>query len=50
MAKTCSKEDFKKYTKGMDIFHEIDVSALFEGMDEGNWGIGMDWSTINLNL
>jgi hypothetical protein len=22
---------------------------LFEGMDEGNWGIGMDWSTIDLN-
>jgi hypothetical protein len=29
---------------------EIDFSALFEGMDEGNWDIGMDWSTIDLNL
>jgi hypothetical protein len=29
---------------------EIDFSALFEGADEGNRGIGMDWSTINLNL
>jgi hypothetical protein len=29
---------------------EIDSSALFEGMDEGNWDIGMDWNTIDLNL